>query len=304
MKATLHVTIVAALPFLVACQAKPNAESVSAAPESTIKQVNDFWFSGAELCRYDLKQSRYGQIHPGHAEFIFVTEPFDLQGQVKSDRGGAGSVPILKLNALRTFNTGLYSYRTMLSTFTPIEPLDAPHALKETFSVQDWCGQVFTQINRHGSDWRIQSFSYFQSEGDGDSKLPNEDAWLEEELFTAVRLNPASLPMGKFQMMPSQMFFRFIHQDPTVFAAEGSLTKQGEQLTYTVTYPDLSRKLTITFDEAFPYIIRSWSEGNERSGLSTTATLTHREMNVNYWELNRPKQASLRKDLGLDPVPN
>jgi len=280
------------------------AKSPVPALETSPQQINDFWFSGAELNRYELTQSRYGDEHPGHAEFIFVTEPFDLQQQVKSDHGGAGVVPVLKLNALRTFNTGLYSYRTMESVFTPIGPLNAPHAVKTTLSVQDWCGQIFSQINRSSGKWRLRSFSYFQSDGDVDRVIDIDGAWLEENLFVAARLNPAALPRGNFRAMPSQMFFRFAHRPPQVFDATGQLDVGGNTMTYTVRYPDIGRVFTITFDTAFPHIIREWSEGQEASGNMTTARLTHRQMNVNYWRLNDPEHASERKKLGLDPVPN
>lgn len=289
------------LLMLTACSAQPDAATLSS---PSAEQIDAHWFSGAELCRYELTQSRYGNEHPGHAEFIFVTEPFDLKEQVKSDTGGPGTVPVLKLNALRTFNTGIYSYRTMRSTFTPIGNLEKPHALKETLSVQDWCGQVFTQINRHQDDWQIRSFSYFQSEGDQTRTVNANDAWLEEEWLTVARLNPTALPTGNFRAMPSQLFFRFIHQDPAVFDAVGKLIKRDDATTYQVNYPQIGRTVTITFDNHFPHIIREWTEGNERSGQQTRAKLTHRQMNVNYWEQNQPADRHLRKQLGLAPDPH
>lgn len=267
------------------------------------ERIESFWFAGAEISRFELSQSRYGETHPGHAEFIFVTEPFDLDQQVKSDTGGAGTTPVLKLNALRTFNTGIYSYRTMLSTFTPTGDLKRPRALKETLSVQDWCGQVFTQINRRDGDWKRRAFSYFQSEGDVEETIGAGDAWLEEELFTAIRLNPASLPVGDFRAMPSQLSLRFAHRDPRIRDATASVKTEGGRFVYTVRYPESGRVLAITFDREFPHIIRGWSETDGASGHRTTAKLTHREMNVNYWRHNQPEDADMRDDLGLAPVP-
>jgi len=144
--------------FAGLCSAPAN-DSVNVLASTTTEQIRSFWFAGAEISRFELSQSRYGAQHAGQAVFIFVTEPFDLDEQVKSDTGGTGTTPVLKLNALRTFNTGIYSYRTMLSTFTPTRDLAAPQVIKETLSVQDWCGQVFTQINRTEDRWQLQSFS-------------------------------------------------------------------------------------------------------------------------------------------------
>ena len=84
-------------------------------------KIRDFWFNGAEISSFKLSQSRYGKNHPGHAELIFVTEPFLIGKQVKDESGKGDSTDVLKLNALTTFNTGLYSYRTMTSTFRPID---------------------------------------------------------------------------------------------------------------------------------------------------------------------------------------
>lgn len=299
MKIRLHLLLFAALPL--GCADSPSGNGL---PASQPAQIEGFWFSGAELNRYELTQSRYGAEHPGHAEFIFVTEPFDLKDQVKSDTGGAGTAPVLKLNALRTFNTGLYSYRTMVSVFTPTAPLDAPHALKATLSVQDWCGQVFSQLNRKGGEWRLQSFSYFQSEGDVIRDINADGAWLEENLFVAARLNPAALPAGKFRAMPSQLFFRFAHQPPQVYDATGMLDSSGGSTVYTLHYPQLDRRVTITFDTAFPHVIRAWTERNLRTGQETAARLTHRQMNVNYWRHNHPADRAMRQELGLEPIPN
>lgn len=83
----------------------------------TADTIRDFWFNGAEISRYELSQAQYGENHPGHVEFIFITEPFLIDKQVKHESGPGDSTDVLKLNALRTFNTGIYSYRTMNSNY-------------------------------------------------------------------------------------------------------------------------------------------------------------------------------------------
>ena len=46
-----------------------------------------YWSRGlAELTSYQLEQSRYGEIHPGSAVLIFVTEDLSRSRQVKLDR--------------------------------------------------------------------------------------------------------------------------------------------------------------------------------------------------------------------------
>ncbi|HEY6064603.1 MAG TPA: hypothetical protein VIY96_00515, partial [Thermoanaerobaculia bacterium] len=90
-----------------------------------------YWYQGkAELTRYKLDQARYGEMHPGEAVLIFVTEPFLPDRQVKLERGDPSrGVTVLKLNFVRKFFTGMYPYSLMTSTFTPVEPAGA-RALK------------------------------------------------------------------------------------------------------------------------------------------------------------------------------
>ena len=267
----------------------------NAADEKTLR---DFWFSGAEINRYELSQSRYGEQHPGHAEFIFVTEPFLINEQVKHEFGNGNSTDVLKLNALRTFNTGLYSYRTMTSTFLPIELDRYPHALKTNTSVQDWCGQAFQQINRTKTGWDVELRSYFQSQADQNFTL--QEAWLEDELWLLVRLEPTKLPIGKFECVPGALYTRFAHIAIEATAAVGSVTEKNQERIYVIYYPSLERTLTIHFKSKFPHIITKWTETDAQG--TTTAVLKDRIMNSDYWSQNKPEDANQRKQLGLEPV--
>ena len=262
--------------------------------------VRDYWFNGAEINRYTLSQSRYGEQHPGHAEFIFVTEPFLTEQQVKREHGDRPSTDVLKLNALRTFNTGIYSYRTMTSTFRPIELASYPHALKTTTSIQDWCGHAFQQINRTKSGWKVELRSYFQDAADQDFALT--ETWLEDELWLLVRLDPAQLPTGELQAVPGALYTRFTHQAIAANQAVGVLRTEKTHSRYILHYPTLRRKLEIHFDTEFPHIIRSWEETSR--GDTTKAVLTHRLMNSNYWSEQQPTDRPKRSALGLAPIAN
>jgi hypothetical protein len=263
-------------------------------------KVRDFWFSGAEISSFTLSQSRYGKSHPGHAELIFVTEPFLIAKQVKDESGKGDSTDVLKLNALTTFNTGIYSYRTMTSTFRPIDLGKFPHALKSTTSIQDWCGQAFQQSNFRENGWSVQLRSYFENAGDRDLKLPS--AHLEDELWVTLRLDPKKLPIGVTEIIPGAIFTRFNHQSIAAVKANATLSESGASSIYMLNYPSLERTLAIHFDTTFPHIIRKWEETTKTG--TTTATLNKRLMNVLYWELHNPEEAGKRKELGLDPVAN
>lgn len=262
--------------------------------------VRNFWFNGAEINRYELSQSCYGETHPGYAEFIFVTEPFLTHQQVKNERNLHPSTDVLKLNALRTFNTGIYSYRTMTSTFRPIDLVTYPHALKTTTSVQDWCGHAYQQINRNETGWKVELRSYFENEGDQNTEL--EEAWLEDELWLLVRLDPNQLPIGLIRVVPGALTTRFAHLPIQPQQAVGKLVNGKKQSTYTLSYPQHQHTLEIHFDATFPHIIRSWEERSSQG--NTKAVLTHRTMNSDYWSENQPRDRAKRKELGLQPVAN
>jgi hypothetical protein len=261
-------------------------------------KVRDFWFNGAEISSFELSQSRYGKNHPGHAELIFVTEPFLTGKQVKDESGKGKSTDVLKLNALTTFNTGFYSYRTMTSTFRPIDLGTFSHALKSTTSIQDWCGLAFQQSNFRNGKWDVELRSYFENAGDRDFTLPS--AYLEDELWITLRLDPKKLPTGNADIIPGAVFTRFHHKPITPVRATATLDMSGKTAVYTISYPSLDRVLSIGFGKEFPHIIAAWTE--KTSSGTTTAKLSKRLMNMDYWNLHDPDDAGKRRQLGLDPV--
>jgi hypothetical protein len=266
-----------------------------------------YWHQGkAEITSYDLQQARYGEVHPGHAVLIFVTEDFSRSKQVKLDdpeAAGDDRVPILKLNATRKFNTGIYPYSMMTSIFSPLAGDHAP--LKVTTSSQEWCGHTFTQFNQQGGGYHVRQYSYFESEGDQELDLAG--ARLEDELWTTLRLDPAALPTGTLQLVPGSIYLRLRHVPIAAYEATAKLSPGGEEgiRVYTVTYPKLGRSLEIRFRDAFPFEIEGWQE-TYRSGfgpgakeLTTRATRMKRMMSP-YWTQHDLDDAHLRKELGLD----
>ena len=270
----------------------------------------DYWYQGkAEITSYTLKQVRYGELHDGNAVLIFVTEDFSAQKQVKLDRpdeSGDDAVKVLKLNALRNFNTGVYPYTVMTSAFTPVDRDRYPRTLKITTSVQEWCGHAFVQLNRLDDQYYVQQYSYFESEGDLVKDL--EDAIPEDELWATIRLNPDDLPTGEITMIPGSLYQRFEHTAWRTVKATAILmpdVKQPDLMIYNlVYYPDLNRTLTIRFKRDFPHEIESWEEvefasDGKTEELVTTAVLNKRLM-LDYWTKNSLVDVKLRGKLGLD----
>ena len=300
MKSRAHGTLIALTLAAAALCAGCSVDHAAVGEPS----FGDYWFSGkAELSRYELQQARYGQMRDGDAVLIFVTEDFLPDKQVKADssnRALTGAWPVLKLNATKKFNTGLYPYSLMTSTFTPLELDKYPHTLKSTTSVQEWCGQTFLQLNLRDDLYRVRGYSYFETEGDRDFDIPR--TWLEEEVWTRIRLNPETLPSGEISMIPGGMQSRLRHRELEAEPAEAEMAEAGNGLRrYTLRYPASGRTLAITFDAAFPHRIEGWEEtyrdgGRERT---TTARRTHTER-LPYWNLSGNDNAHYREKLGLD----
>jgi hypothetical protein len=281
------------------------AENTSAKTETslTLKEnkepsqaFKDYWYQGnAEITSYTLEQARYGEIRNGNAVLIFVTEDFLPDIQVKADRQNATNIPVLKLNATKKFNTGIYPYSIMQSTFYPVS--NAQHALKISSSMQEWCGHVYSQLNNR-KQFEVLSHSYFEGEADQDLKL--DKAILENELWTQLRIDPKSLPVGSIEVIPSLEFIRLKHVPLKAYSASAELSKN----TYTLDYPELNRNLTIRFNEAFPHEIIGWEEsfksgfGSNGKTLTTKATKLE-TLKTAYWGQNRNADESLRTQLKL-----
>ncbi|MDP2687062.1 MAG: septum formation inhibitor Maf [Aequorivita sp.] len=286
---------------------KNNSETIStikkedktAIPRSLSKEFKDYWYNGtAELTSYLLLQERYGEIRQGTAVTIFVAEDFLPDAQVKANNTSEENISVLKLNQMKNFNTGIYPYSIMSSTFSPIA--NTGHPLKVSNGVQEWCGQVYMQLNNR-DNFEIESHSYF--EGEADQKLSLPKTWLENEIWNLIRINPEELPTGDVMIIPSFEYLRLRHKEIKQHNAFASL-KQGDSITiYTLNYPDIQRQLMIFFNSAFPYEIEKWEEvnaadQNDTLRLKTTATKIKRIRSI-YWNQNSNEFAHLRDSLGL-----
>lgn len=262
-----------------------------------------YWYQGkAELTRYELNQARYGEMHKGEAVLIFVTEPFLPDKQVKLERGDPSKgITVLKLNSVRKFFTGIYPYSLMTSTFTPVSFAATGRALKVASSSQEWCGQTFTQLNLRGGRYEGALRSYFEDEGD--RAFGFDAAWLEDEIWTRIRLAPETLPVGRIEIVPGLQYARLWHKDVRPEKAEATLRSDGRENVYSLDYSAIPRKLSIRYEAAFPYRIVSWEETQpgafEGSPLLTTKAVATRSLMLDYWKRHGNADAHYRKELGL-----
>ncbi len=260
------------------------------------EEFKNYWYDGeAEVTSYTLEQARYGEIHNGRAVLVFVTEDFLADQQVKADHYSDSNIPILKLNATKKFNTGIYPYSIMQSTFFPVA--NNNHAIKIASSVQEWCGQVYSQLNNK-DNFEVTSHSYFQGEADESYSL--EKTWTENELWTKLRVEPQSLPIGEIQIIPALEFTQLKHKSLRAYTALATF-KNGS---YTLSYPELNRTLHINFNSNFPYDILSWEEISMSGYGANAQTLITKAQKIKtiksaYWTKNNKADQVLRETLEL-----
>jgi hypothetical protein len=274
--------------------------------------ASDFWKhwgdGRAEVNGYRLTQPRYGATREGTAVYVFVTEGFSDRLRVKADRGRHPEddvYPVLKLNAVRDFNTGVYDYNVMTSTFLRVA--NGWPVAKVSFSSQEWCGHVWHQIvPREG---RVDGVfhSYFDGEADGseDLELP-EGAVFEDSLPVLLRgFRGAYLEAGETRsvpFLPSMLHARLTHtplawttasitrneKTQTVEVPAGSF----ETTVFTVEVAD-GRRLTFAIEAAPPHrLVRQTGPGGEELALRGSSRMA-------YWKLNDPGNEKHLDKIGL-----
>jgi len=271
--------------------------------------AQDFWAhwgdGKAELNGYALKQPRYGAVRSGTSVLIFVTEDFSDSLRVKADPGkhpASDVYPVLKLNAVRDFPTGIYDYNVMTSTFLRIAP-GWPVA-KVSFSSQEWCGHVWHQIVPRDGKLSGLFHSYFDGEADGAESLAfPQGGVLEDALPVMLRgWNGVYLEPGESRavpLLPSLIWARLNHRPLAWTIARGAGTRsvtvpagRFEVTTYTVVTAD-GRKLVFEIETASPHrLIRQTGPDGEELTLKGSTRLP-------YWQLNAPGGELHLKDLGL-----
>ncbi|HYI95210.1 MAG TPA: hypothetical protein VEX68_16835 [Bryobacteraceae bacterium] len=190
----MRLCFLAALVFVAACGRAPE---VAERPKRVVKPAKveatydakfwSLWGDGkAELNAYRLTMPRYKQIRKGVAVTIFVTEPFSNTLRVKADPGRHGpgdEFPVMKLNLVKDYQTGIYDYNDMLSAFVSLAPVNnRPSGVtKLSFSSQEWCGHVYSQVLFGETKAQITRHSYFDGEADQQRDIDYPDNGFTED---------------------------------------------------------------------------------------------------------------------------
>jgi hypothetical protein len=297
------------------------AQKTSAPPADSPAYDAAFWSvwgdGQAELSGYELTQPRYGKLRRGVAVAIFVTETFSNSARVKADPGKhprSDEFPVMKLNLIKDYQTGIYDYNDMLSAFIALAPLNGRAAgspTKIAFSSQEWCGQVYSQTLFDSVAARLTSHSYFDGEADQQRQLDYPPGGVSEDtllLWARGMARPAIAP-GESRTVPLLMSLVRSRQSHVPMAwASAALTRSAAPSKVTVPagsfeVETLSAEiaggatLAISVEKAAPRRIIAWqSSTGERAALLNSARLK-------YWQLNTPEGERELKKLGLSPRP-
>lgn len=270
------------------------------------------WSDGkAELNGYRLVQPRYGELREGKAVTVFVKQPFSEKTRVKPDSPtGDDAFTVMKLNHVEDFQTGIYDYNLLTSSFVGLEPSGGRPAgalAKVSFSAQEWCGHAYAQLLFDTKRSRLSSHSYFDGEADRLGTLEHKpDGLLEDALWLWARgmAGPVLEPGGKDEVpfLMSLKRSRLLHKELGWVTASVSRTRGDEPVTVpagtfttdkrTVQLPD---GLTLTFwvEQAFPHrvIKMTGSDGEKAELLGTTRQP--------YWSLHNNGHERYLKELGF-----
>lgn len=288
--------------IILACNQSGSLEAQNTMERTS--EFDEYWFqSTAEITGYKLEQVRYNDVHEGQAVLIFVTEPFNTQKHVKSDNGvGRNVQSAMKLNHVRRFNTGIYPYNIMTSSFTPVSQTGYGKTFKVSSSMQEWCGHVYTQYTKKGNQFDVNSYSYFESEGDHSFQV--KEALLEDEIMSLIRINPEIIKEGETMIIPAAHYLRLIHKEMKPYKAKISKTNSTfdgqDVVVYEINIPELERKVTITTTKSFPYSIEEWTEEYPaiftKEKMITRATKI-KTMRLDYWNKHNKSDEALYQEL-------
>lgn len=268
----------------------------------------DHWGDGkAELAGYTLRQPRYGELREGQAVLITVTETFTEAQRVKSDGGHDDEFPVVKLNEVREFQTGIYDYDVMTSSFLPLDgrtPRGVP--TKVAFSMQEWCGLTHDQLVINGESMERRGHSYFDGEADRTHSLPvAREALFADALPLLVRgLTGELLEPGEameVDLLPRLSEVRMAHSDlswrrATLRRSPESQpveTVLGTVAAHEVVLEDRAGELVYVVESAPPHRILSWrGPGGEEAVLTGVS----REP---YWQQSGNGEERRLAELGL-----
>ena len=282
---------------------------------------DDFWShwgdGQAELASYDLIYARYGAERRGTFEDISATEIYTHALRVKADPGNhpdSDTYPVMKLNLVEDFPTGVYDYNLMTSTFVSLVERDGHprgHVTKLSHSMQEWCGHAWIQwiTGPQALDYTLHS--YFDGEADQQRRFEAPEGFTSEDavlLWARELAGPFLAPGGSATrpMFTAAKQARTEHHDPTFDAVTYHRAADPTSITVPAgTFEVEERWITrggqelwrVWTEAAAPHRIVRWENAHgQRAEMIASQRMP-------YWHLNGPGGEARLEALGLQPRP-
>lgn len=291
------------------------AAATSAAGPAPSAAFLAYWKSGlAELSSYSIVTDRYGEGRKAQGVLVFVYEEIDdlTRIKVESDKvPKARRVPVLKLNNVLKFTTGVYDYSVMTSVFAGLSGPGVARFLeprKVSFSSQEWCGSVFHQVIPRPGGLVSEIHSYFEAEGDATVTLPYPKTgpvyYLDEMPILVRELDGEFLKAGEtknIDLLPGLWERRKRHVPLALEraalskgATEKTMTKLGERAAVKWTLERSGVVTTYRVEAVQPHRLLEWDDNKGEKGEIIAS------IRDGYWMHNHNVDAPLRKRLGLE----
>lgn len=250
---------------------------------------NPYWFDGkAELNFYNATIIKYGQPRrTGEIVHILVSEKHNPKLLVKADDWRQpGLVNMLKFNHVISVQTGIYTYRQMMSLF--FNQANARVA-KMTFTSHEWCGNSFKEIINFRGRSRFDFNTYWDGQGSGEFEVSfPEDLVLYDALPVQLRMLTFEPGLStRMNLLRTQISSRV--SEPKIGKATVTVDKTEEVVVPAGTF-DAVRVIVrhsqgvdrFWFETQFPNRMLRWqSFGGDRYELRSSKKLA-------YWQLNNP----------------
>ena len=233
---------------------------------------------------------------------------------LKADAGKhpeAEVYPVIKLNLVEDFATGLYDYNLMTSVFVRSDNTGNGGApVKTSFSAQEWCGHAYAQLLFDKNDIRLSSHSYFDGEADQNHKINllanamNEDVLLHWARGLAWPvLSPGQTV--KVKLLRSLAYSRLRHQPLQWVDATLSFEAKPVQVTVTAgTF--MCDVLTCTLADGMKWIFHIQRDDPYRHLIAWESSAGYKASFIKskrlpYWRLHDEGDESVLKEIGLSP---
>jgi len=280
-----------ALAAVAACSgAGPFGERAAAAtavPNTFAR--NTLWDDGrAEIDAYQASIRRYGVPRQFTAYLIVVKEDLSKTQLVKaeSDHDPGDRLPVLKLNHVIGYQTGIYSYHQMASCFFDRATMDL---VKLSLTSNEWCGNTYKEYTKRAGRGSLHVHTYWDGMAEATYGVPTGS---DVVFYDALPLWIRSLPQTPgttraVRLLPSQIESKGPKPEPraaTLTAAAAQELVMVPAGGFATLRWDLNageaRPDSFWTSRDYPYLLVAWDRAD---GSGYRLQWTQR---LAYWQLN------------------